>query len=71
MNQDIKIETLLGEVIKRNASDLHIQVATPPMLRVDGALVPVPGSGPLTESQVETLIFSILDEEQKTNSIKR
>lgn len=70
MNQDLKIESLLTEIIKRNASDLHIQVATPPMLRVDGELVRANGYGPLTEENVETLIFSILDSDQKSILLK-
>src|SRR5665213_1099731 len=41
MNPNLKIEVLLEEVIKRNASDLHIQVAMPPMFRVDGTLAPI------------------------------
>ena len=70
MDQDIKIEKLLDEVIRRNASDLHIQVSTPPMLRVDGVLVPVTGTNPLTQNDVENLIFSVLDEEQKKILLK-
>lgn len=65
-----RIEVLLEEVIKKNASDLHLQVGLPPMLRVDSALVAVPGSKPLTEEDVEALIFSILDEEQKQILLK-
>ena len=37
----IRIEPLLDEVLKRDASDLHLQVGLPAMLRVDGALTPV------------------------------
>ena len=32
------------EVIKKKSSDLHIQVGLPPMLRVDGSLMPVAGA---------------------------
>ncbi|HUC78948.1 MAG TPA: type IV pilus twitching motility protein PilT [Candidatus Saccharimonadales bacterium] len=67
---ELKIEILLDSVIKRNASDLHIQVAMPPMFRVDGSLAPMPGYQPLKESDVETLIFSVLDEEQKKILLK-
>jgi len=35
-----RIEILLEEVIKKKASDLHLQVGLPPMLRVDGTLRP-------------------------------
>lgn len=66
----LKIELLLEEVIKTKGSDLHLQVALPPMLRVDGALRPVTGAPVLTEQAVETLIFAILDDEQKQILLK-
>lgn len=65
-----RIEILLEEVVKRKASDLHIQVGLPPVLRVDGALTPVSGADVLTEETVETLIFAILDEDQKQILLK-
>jgi len=65
-----RIEVLLEEVIKKKASDLHLQVGLPPMLRVDGALVPVSGADPLTDESVEALIFAILDEDQKQILLK-
>jgi len=60
-----KIEVLLEEVVKKNASDLHLQVGLPPNLRIDGALVPLSGTQPLDEKGLETLIFTLLDEDQK------
>jgi twitching motility protein PilT len=65
-----RIEILLEEVIKKKASDLHLQVSLPPMLRVDGALLPVNGAQPLTEETIELLIFAILDEDQKQILLK-
>lgn len=65
-----RIEILLEEVIKKKASDLHLQVGLPPMLRVDGSLVPVTGADVLTDESVETLIFAILDEDQKQILLK-
>ncbi|MCX6727485.1 MAG: type IV pilus twitching motility protein PilT [Candidatus Saccharibacteria bacterium] len=65
-----RIEILLEEVIKKKASDLHLQVSLPPMLRVDGALMPVNGTDPLTEETIELLIFAILDEDQKQILLK-
>lgn len=65
-----RIEILLEEVIKKKASDLHLQVNLPPMLRVDGALIPVNGAQPLTEETIELLIFAILDEDQKQILLK-
>lgn len=68
--QGPRIEILLEEVVKKKASDLHLQVGLPPMLRVDGALIPVPAAELLTEETVETLIFAILDEDQKQILLK-
>lgn len=65
-----RIEVLLEEVVKRKASDLHLQVGLPPMIRVDGSLVPVPGADVLSDEAVETLIFAILDEDQKQILLK-
>lgn len=68
--QELKIESLLEEVIRKKASDLHIQVGVPPMLRIDGVLVPIMGFGPLEESAVESLVFAILDQDQKQILLK-
>jgi twitching motility protein PilT len=65
-----RIEILLEEVVKRKASDLHLQVGLPPMIRVDGRLLPVSGAEPLSDEMVETLIFAILDEDQKQILLK-
>jgi len=65
-----RIEILLEEVIKKKASDLHLQVGLPPMLRVDGALIAVGGADALTEETVELLIFAILDDDQKQILLK-
>ena len=67
---EARIEILLEEVIKKKASDLHLQVGLPPMLRVDGYLTPVQGGKVLDEEAVETLIFAILDEDQKQILLK-
>jgi Tfp pilus assembly pilus retraction ATPase PilT len=68
--QDHKIELLLEEVIKKKASDLHLQVGLPPMLRIDGALVAVTGATALSEEALEALVFAILDDEQKQILLK-
>ncbi len=70
MDGQPRIELLLEEVIKKKASDLHIQTGLPPMLRVDGALTPIPGTQALSEEVIETLVFSILDEDQKQILLK-
>src|SRR5437588_555711 len=51
-----KIEILLEEVVKRKASDLHLQVGLPPMLRVDGVLTPVQGANKLDQKRAAHII---------------
>lgn len=67
---NIRIEMLLQEVINQHASDLHLQVGLPPMLRIDGALTPVANTPSLDVETTERLIFSILDNEQKQILLK-
>ena len=62
---NVKIEVLLEECVKRNASDLHIQVGLQPILRIDGKLTPIPNTPVLTENMVSTLIFATLDSMQR------
>ena len=64
MEQGLRIEILLEEVVKKRASDLHIQVGLPPMLRIDGSLVPTAGTQPLDEAAVEQLVSHLLDVDQ-------
>jgi twitching motility protein PilT len=70
MAETLRIENLLEQVIKTKASDLHLQVGLPPMLRVDGKLTPVGQAPVLTEELVEILIFAILDDDQKQVLLK-
>lgn len=65
-----KIELLLEEVIKKKASDLHLQVGLPPTLRIDGSLAPITGAQPLSEETVELLVFGLLDEDQKKTLLR-
>ena len=70
MQEQPRIEILLEEVVKKKASDLHLQVGMPPMLRIDGKLAPVSGAQPMGEEVVENLIFAMLDEDQKQILLK-
>ena len=66
----LKIEVLLEQVIRFDASDLHIQVGLPPMLRVDGSLRPIDDAPALDAGDCERLVFSILDDDQKEILLK-
>ncbi len=60
-----KIETLLEECVRRNASDIHIQYGLPPILRIDGALAAIPNMPVLNEEMLQDLIFATMDEDQQ------
>ena len=66
----LRVELLLEECIRRNASDLHLQYGMPPILRIDGALVPIAGLPVLNSAMLEGIIFATLDEEQKKIYLK-
>jgi len=67
---NMRIEVLLQEVVNQRASDLHLQVGLPPMLRIDGALGPIANTPVLNAEMVEKLIFAILDQDQQQILIK-
>jgi twitching motility protein PilT len=49
---------LLKVVVENGASDLHLASGAPPMLRIDGKLVPVKHP-PLTPLETKDLCYSI------------
>jgi twitching motility protein PilT len=61
----MEIEELLEITFNRKASDLHLLVGLPPVLRINGELFPIKDKKSLTEEEVKELIFSLLTEEQK------
>ncbi len=66
----IRIETLLEECVRRDASDIHIQFGLPPILRVDGNLIPINGAPTLNDKMLEELIFATMDEDQRKIFLK-
>lgn len=60
----MSIQEFLEIVVKKEASDLHLVVGSPPVIRIDGQLMPV-SEGPLTPEDAESLVFELLTPEQK------
>ncbi|MEB3206991.1 MAG: type IV pilus twitching motility protein PilT [Vampirovibrionales bacterium] len=58
------LEELLSLVVKKNASDLHLSVGQPPIIRIDGKLVRSDYS-PLSKEECHRLIYSMLTSEQR------
>lgn len=61
----MNIQQLLDLTIARNASDLHLSVGFPPILRIHGDLLPVPGEPPITPEQIESLISPLVSDIQR------
>src|SRR5947207_15824023 len=59
------IQDLFKETIANKASDLHLIPDLPPVLRVDGSLLYLNKLSKLSSETVETMIFSILHNDQK------
>ncbi|HUW21738.1 MAG TPA: type IV pilus twitching motility protein PilT [Candidatus Bathyarchaeia archaeon] len=58
-------EELLEIAYKEKASDLHLIVGVPPILRIEGLIISVSNEEPLTAERSKDLVFSLLAEEQK------
>jgi twitching motility protein PilT len=54
-----EIDKLLGIMLEKKASDLHISTGAPPMLRVDGEMAPIPGQPVLTPETVQKILLPI------------
>ncbi|OGI25214.1 MAG: type IV pili twitching motility protein PilT [Candidatus Moranbacteria bacterium RBG_13_45_13] len=62
---EIKFNGYLEMVAEQSASDLHLCVGRPPILRIDGKLYPIAGEGKLSEQAMVEISKSILNEEQQ------
>jgi len=58
------LHQLLTTLVERGGSDLHLTTNSPPMIRVDGDLMPL-DFPPLTVPETKQLIYSILTDVQK------
>src|SRR5882672_5788190 len=57
------LKELLQLTVNQKASDLHLTENSPPILRIDGALM-FTDKPPLTREQLKTMIYSVLSEPQ-------
>ena len=55
----------LKTAVQAGASDIHIVIGKPPMMRADGDIAEIPGFGVINAEESKRLIYSILYEEQR------
>lgn len=65
MNYTQELKELLELTIKQRASDLHISVGHPPVLRIHGRLVPLIKRKKFSPEDSQGLAFALMTEEQK------
>lgn len=61
----VSVHALLAEVIRRNASDVHLAVDLVPTLRVDGHLRPVANLPPLKVDDMDAILAELLSAKQR------
>jgi twitching motility protein PilT len=61
----IRITDLLGIVLERGASDLHLTAGLPPVIRVHGELIPLDDYPKLAPTIIRQMIYSILTQRQR------
>jgi twitching motility protein PilT len=52
----VDLEAILGAAVDRGASDVHLKVGRPPVVRFDGELETLPGFSPLGTAELEDVV---------------
>ena len=67
----MEIEKILKQAVKRLASDIHLSPGNPPIIRVNGDLLPIPDMPVLNSEQTEKLILALMTENQQEEFQKK
>ncbi len=59
------INDIFKEAVHRGASDVHLLVGEPPIIRINGQLIRLEKFGVIDKKKAEALILSLLDSQQK------
>ena len=62
---DPQLIEMLRQARDEGASDLHISVATPPVMRLHNTLIPLPGAPRLMPPDTQRLLFSVMGEDHR------
>jgi twitching motility protein PilT len=61
----MNIKDLLKKAVEQQASDLHLVVSLPPILRIDGELIDLKNKGLVSNKELEQMAYSLISSEQK------
>jgi twitching motility protein PilT len=62
----MQIDELLKSMVNKAASDLHLTVTSPPVLRIDGELIPQNDLPPMTAKDIELVLEQIATQQQRS-----
>ena len=61
----MELDKLLKVVIEKHASDLHLDVGSPPVFRINGVLLPQEEIPPFTRQDIQTMLERVTTLEQR------
>jgi len=65
------VHAALHGLVEAGGSDLHLKVPSPPLIRVDGELRPLPGAAPLTPADTEGVLDALLGDPARRQEFDR
>jgi len=60
-----KIEALLRTLVGNKASDLHLRSGSPPMLRLNGEIAPIPNEATLSSADIDEMLSAVMLEQNR------
>ncbi|MBI2903421.1 MAG: type IV pilus twitching motility protein PilT [Candidatus Methylomirabilis oxyfera] len=67
----LDLHEMLTLAVQRHASDLHLKVGVPPVLRIDHALVPLEGQPRLVRADLDAIVALVTSERQRQHFSER
>jgi len=66
----MELGNLLHLLVDKDASDLHLKVSSPPVLRIDGALITQEDFSPLSIEDIESVFEQVATQEQRDTFLR-
>jgi twitching motility protein PilT len=66
----VELNEILLEALTKGASDVHIKIGQPPIVRIDGQLRPMEGGRPFNYNEVNQMALGIMNEWQKERFLR-
>jgi len=66
----VELNEILLEALTQGASDVHIKIGQPAIVRIDGALKPLQGAKPYNYNEVNQMALGIMNEWQKERFLR-